>query len=108
MPKYPVRFVITLQNDRSEPEPLLLEPLGEEVRLQPGERYDVLFLGPPSEPPSSVVFKDKYIAVWVEGSADAAVFHKGVQVAGFYPAEWPSLAKSEYDSWIAEGRTVGK
>jgi len=57
---------VQLQNSSTEPISLIIEPLGDQVMLAPGARYEVIGQQP-TDYGMLVEFSQKCIQVWVEG-----------------------------------------
>jgi hypothetical protein len=60
-----VNLVVT--NRSSEPQTLVLEPLGEMYALEPGQTRTVFYVGDP-EPRLSIDLGDGETKIWAEGS----------------------------------------
>jgi len=75
------RETVRLNNAQDRPILLCLEPLGEQVEMQPGQTYEIVTVRG-AEGPLEVILEAGKIIVYGWNNSDSAVFHEGQRVAG--------------------------
>jgi hypothetical protein len=75
------REIVRLNNAQDRTILLCLEPLGEQLEMQPGQTYAIVTVGG-TEGSLEVILEEGKIIVYGWNNSDSAVFHEGQRVAG--------------------------
>jgi hypothetical protein len=77
----PRKETLRLSHGQSKPLLLCLEPLGEQVVMQPRETYEVVTIGG-TEGHMELIIEDDKVIVYGWNNSDSAVLHAGKRIAG--------------------------